>query len=108
MSVPDHFLTDVFVRFISLNVMVITKSPLANNNLKGYIPEEIKYFPYIKTWITPFNADLTTKNSLDPFLYQGSQFTHLELQYCGIAGTIPEQFGNSMQDLNYLGLGTYN
>ena len=80
----------------------------ANNNLKGNIPNEIKYFPYMSTWITPFNADLTTEDSLNPFLSMGTKFSHLEVQYCGITGTIPEKFGSTLTNLNYLGLGAYN
>mmetsp|Transcript_8755 Transcript_8755/g.21367 ORF Transcript_8755/g.21367 Transcript_8755/m.21367 type:complete len:732 (-) Transcript_8755:94-2289(-) len=83
----------------------VSKIEISNNNLRGQIPNEIRYFPYIKTWITPFNADLTTENSLDPFLHQGEKFTHLELQYCGITGTIPQKFGTTLTNLNYLGLG---
>lgn len=83
----------------------VSKIEISNNDLNGMIPKEIMFFPYMKTWITPFNADLTTQNSLDPFLHQGEKFTHLELQYCGVTGTIPEEFGNTLTNLNYLGLG---
>lgn len=82
----------------------VSKIEISNNKLMGSIPTEIKFLPYMSTWITPFNADLTTTDSLGPFLPLADRLVHLELQYCGISGTIPEKFGD-MTKLNYLGLG---
>jgi hypothetical protein len=80
--------------------------PSANNNLDGLVPSEIKYFPYLQAWITPFNVNMTTTSSLDPFVKLAGSLSHLELQYCGISGTIPESFG-SLELLSFLGLGEY-
>jgi hypothetical protein len=75
--------------------------------LNGSVPKEIEYFPYLQTWITPFNADMTTASSLNPFIALSDSLSHLELQYCGISGSIPDGFG-SMTLLTFLGLGECN
>jgi len=77
---------------------------ISNNNLNGMIPKEIQHLPYLQTWITPFNADLQTGSSLDPFVSLSNSLVHLELQYCGLAGEISENVGN-MKNLTFLGLG---
>lgn len=80
----------------------ISKIEISNNNLKGNIPSEIKFLPYLRTWITPFNVDLG--KSLEPFIPLSQSLSHLELQYCHIEGAIPDGFG-SMSLLSFLGLG---
>lgn len=82
----------------------VSKIEISNNNLNGSVPKEIEFFPYLQTWITPFNADMTTASSLDPFIALSESLSHLELQYCGISGSIPDGFG-SMTLLTFLGLG---
>ena len=84
----------------------VIKPLIANNNMIGNVPSEIEFFPYLDTWITPFNADLTTTSSLDPFIKLSGSLTHLELQYCKISGAIPDTMG-SMSALSFLGLGEY-
>lgn len=82
----------------------VTRIEISNNNMIGNVPSEIEFFPYLDTWITPFNADLTTTSSLDPFIKLSGSLTHLELQYCKISGAIPDTMG-SMSALSFLGLG---
>lgn len=74
------------------------------NNVRGSIPTEIKYLSELRTWITPFNAELSS--TLDPFLAL-PKLEHLELQYCNINGQIPSNIG-SMQQLSFVGLGNNN
>ena len=73
------------------------------NNLRGSLPEEIKHLTALKSWVTPFNYELTS--SLEPFLAMPS-LEHLELQYCNINGQIPDNIG-TMQQLQFVGLGKY-
>lgn len=82
----------------------VTRIEISNNNLIGNVPNEIEFFQYLDTWITPFNADLSTASSLDPFLKLSGSVTHLELQYCKISGAIPDSIG-SLSSLSFLGLG---
>jgi len=82
----------------------VTRIEISNNNMIGNVPTEIENFSYLETWITPFNAELTTTSSLDPFIKLAGSLTHLELQYCKIAGAIPDTMG-SMSSLSFLGLG---
>ena len=81
-------------------------SPSAHNRLSGFVPSEIRYLSNLQVWITPFNADMTTTSSLDPFVKLAESLSHLELQYCGLSGTIPESIGD-MTLLTNLGLGEY-
>lgn len=90
-----------------MTIKYCNHSSEANNNMIGNVPSEIENFAYLDTWITPFNAELTTgADSLDPFIKLSGSLTHLELQYCKIAGTIPDTIG-SMSSLSFLGLGEY-
>lgn len=88
-------------------LLVLSYSPpSADNKLDGLVPSEIKYFTNLQEWKTPFNVDMTTASSLDPFVGLAESLSHLEVQYCGISGTIPESFGD-MKLLSFLGLGEY-
>lgn len=82
----------------------VSKIEIAHNKLDGLVPSEIKYFTNLQEWKTPFNVDMTTASSLDPFVGLAESLSHLEVQYCGISGTIPESFGD-MKLLSFLGLG---
>mmetsp|Transcript_22764 Transcript_22764/g.48352 ORF Transcript_22764/g.48352 Transcript_22764/m.48352 type:complete len:464 (+) Transcript_22764:71-1462(+) len=82
----------------------VAKVEISNNKLTGVIPIEIKFLNHLSSWITPFNADLVRNDSLEPFLASSKKLAHLELQYCGLTGTIPENFGE-LTNLTFLGLG---
>ena len=73
------------------------------NNLRGSLPSEIKHLTGLKSWVTPFNYELTS--TLEPFLAMPS-LEHLELQYCNFNGQIPDNIG-TMQQLQFVGLGKY-
>ena len=75
----------------------------ANNQLIGSIPKEIKYLSRLEDLILPFNIELVENSSLHS-LTPLSKLKHLELQYGGIFGTIPDDFG-SLGALTFLGLG---
>lgn len=82
----------------------VTRIEISNNNLKGNVPTEIEFLPYLNTWITPFNAEMSTASSLNPFIKLSESLMHLELQYCKISGAIPDSMG-TMTKLSFLGLG---
>lgn len=77
---------------------------ISNNNLSRSIPLEIQYLHHLKSLIIPFNSGLIGNSSLDGILKLTETLVHLEMQYCGLTGTIPESFG-SLQYLTFLGLG---
>jgi len=82
---------------------MVNRIELSNNALIGSLPIEIQYLHRLNDLILPFNAGLIENSSLSglvslPFL------KHLELQYCGISGSIPADFGN-LGALTFLGLG---
>jgi len=63
----------------------------------------MQYLHRLSDLILPFNAGLIENSSLNG-LVPLSFLKHLELQYCGITGTIPADFGN-LGSLTFLGLG---
>lgn len=82
----------------------VTSIEISSNDLVGVLPIELEYLSYLDKWITPFNLKMIDTASLTPFLKMGEHLSHLELQYCGLAGNIPESFGN-LKKLVFLGLG---
>jgi len=81
----------------------VSRIEMSNNNLNGIIPKEIELLPNLKVWTTPFNAELKSISSLTPFLRLAT-LSHLELQYCGLTGPIPEGIG-SLEFLTFFGIG---
>lgn len=80
----------------------VSKIEISNNNLAGEIPWEIRFLVNLETWITPFNINIQT--GMAPFLTMADkELTHLELQYCGLKGNIPEELGD-LTKLEFLGL----
>jgi hypothetical protein len=63
----------------------------------------MQYLRRLEDLILPFNAKLIDTASLDGILPL-SLLKHLELQYCGMEGTLPDDIGN-LQALTFLGLG---
>mmetsp|Transcript_21439 Transcript_21439/g.43550 ORF Transcript_21439/g.43550 Transcript_21439/m.43550 type:complete len:752 (-) Transcript_21439:216-2471(-) len=82
----------------------VTEIEMSNNNLSGPLPSELQYLVRLVSWITPFNLELGGDTGMVPFLPLVETLAHLELQYCGLAGTIPEKIGN-LEKLVFLGLG---
>lgn len=82
---------------------MVARIELSNNQLIGSIPKEIKYLSRLEDLILPFNIELVENSSLHS-LTPLSKLKHLELQYGGIFGTIPDDFG-SLGALTFLGLG---
>jgi len=82
---------------------MVKKMELSNNVLVGSLPKEIQHLHFLSDLILPFNAGLIENSSLNG-LVSLSSLNHLELQYCGITGTIPADIGN-LGSLTYLGLG---
>lgn len=66
----------------------------------------MQYLHRLSDLILPFNAGLIENSSLNG-LVPLSFLKHLELQYCGITGTIPADFGN-LGSLTFLGLGKFS
>ena len=64
----------------------------------------MQYLRRLEDLILPFNAKLIDNASLNG-LVPLSSLKHLELQYCGMEGTLPDDIGN-LQALTFLGLGT--
>lgn len=75
----------------------------ANNGLAGELPKEIQLLHRLTKFAVPFNADLTSEQSLDG-VHMLEFLTDLELQYCALGGQIPDWFGN-LQALTNIGLG---
>eukprot|EP00537_Pseudo-nitzschia_pungens_P019540 CAMPEP_0172412928 /NCGR_PEP_ID=MMETSP1061-20121228/78158_1 /TAXON_ID=37318 /ORGANISM="Pseudo-nitzschia pungens, Strain cf. pungens" /LENGTH=794 /DNA_ID=CAMNT_0013149179 /DNA_START=188 /DNA_END=2572 /DNA_ORIENTATION=- len=82
----------------------VQRVELSGNNLVGVIPMEVQYLPYLEAWISPLNPELVESDSLKPFLTMAENLSHLELQYCSVKGTIPDELSN-LEKLQFLGLG---
>jgi hypothetical protein len=63
----------------------------------------MQYLHRLEDLILPFNAKLIDNASLNG-LVPLSLLKHIELQYCGMEGTLPDDIGN-LQSLTFLGLG---
>ncbi|MGK3745406.1 MAG: hypothetical protein ACI8RD_013889 [Bacillariaceae sp.] len=63
----------------------------------------MQYLHRLEDLILPFNAGLIDNASFNGLLPL-SLLKHLELQYCGMEGALPDDIGN-LQSLTFLGLG---
>ena len=82
---------------------MVSRINLSKNGLAGRLPDEMQNLRKLENLTAPFNPNLIDNASFDGLMSLTS-LKHVELQYCGITGTIPDDVGR-LVSLTFLGLG---